>query len=284
MEKKNRDQRSQKTTTGHDEEMAAEKFLKPVLQKPPGYRELHATPETPNGSSSSSSSTLRRRPPKHLIPASFYPEKKKQWSRCRVFCCCFCITVAIVILLLILTVSVFFLWYSPRLPVVRLASFRVGSFNFSGGKPGDGLSILTAEATAKLDFRNPNGKLQYYYGDADVAMSVGEGDFETSLGSTKVKGFVEKPGNRTVVIVPIKAKKQQVDDPTVKKLRTEMKSKKLVVKVTAKTKLGLGVGRRKIVTVGVSIRCGGVRLQTLDSQMAKCTIKMLKWYVTIQFY
>ncbi|KFK30699.1 hypothetical protein AALP_AA6G016200 [Arabis alpina] len=273
---KNRDQRSPKTTTtttgGYDEEMAAEKLLKPVLQKPPGYRELHATPETPT-----SSSTLRRRPPKHLIPASFYPEKKRQWSRCRVFCCSVCITLAILILLLILTVSVFFLWYSPRLPVVRLASFRVGSFNFSGGKSRDGLSVLTANTTARLDFRNPNGKLSYYYGDADVAVSVGDGDFETFLGSMKVKGFMEKPGNRTVVIIPIKSKKQQVDDSTVKRLRTEMKSKKLMVKVTAKTNVGLGVGRRKIVTLGITIKCGGVRLERLDTQMAKCTIKMLKW-------
>ncbi|XP_002872909.2 uncharacterized protein LOC9308978 [Arabidopsis lyrata subsp. lyrata] len=271
---KNRDHQRSSTTTTRDEDMAAETLLKPVLQKPPGYRELHSQPQTPLGSSSSS--TLRR-PPKHAIPASFYPTKKKQWSRCRVFCCCVCITVAIVILLLILTVSVFFLYYSPRLPVVRLSSFRVSNFNFSGGKPGDGLSHLTAEATARLDFRNPNGKLRYYYGNVDVAVSVGEGDFETSLGSTKVKGFVEKPGNRTVVIVPIKVKKQQVDDPTVKRLRAEMKSKKLVVKVTAKTKVGLGVGRRKIVTVGVTISCGGVTLQTLDSKMTKCTIKMLKW-------
>lgn len=278
---KNRDHSKSTTTTTGDEEMAAETLLKPVLQKPPGYRELHSQPETPLGSSTSSS-TLRRRP-KHTIPASFYPTKKKQWSRCRVFGCCVCITVAILILLLILTVSVFFLYYSPRLPIVRLASFRVSNFNFSGGKPGDGLSYLTAEATARLDFRNPNGKIRYYYGDADVAVSVGDGDFETSLGSTKVKGFVEKPGNRTVVIVPIKVKKQQVDDPTVKRLRAEMKSKKLVVMVTAKTKVGLAVGRRKIVTVRVSISCGGVRLQTLDSQMTKCTIKMLKWYVPIEF-
>ncbi|KAL1198112.1 NDR1/HIN1-like protein 13 [Cardamine amara subsp. amara] len=268
------------TTTTGDEEMTPENLLKPVLQKPPGYRELHSQPETPSGSLSSSS-TLRRRP-KHSIPASFYPVKKKQWSRCRVFCCCVCITVAVVILLLILTVSVFFLWYSPRLPVVRLASFRVSNFNFTGGKSGDGLSLMTAEATARLDFRNPNGKLRYRYGDADVAVSVGEGDFETSLGSTKVKGFVEKPGNRTVMIVPLKVKKQQVDDPTVKRLRTEMKSKKLVVKVIAKTKIGLAVGKRKIVTVGISLRCGGVRLQTLDSQMAKCSIKMLKWYLLFQ--
>ncbi|CAN6845971.1 NDR1/HIN1-like protein 6 isoform X1 [Brassica napus] len=258
---------------------AAEMFLKPVLQKPPGYHELHAPPETPNALSSSS--TLRRRPPKFMIPPSFYPDKKKKWSRCRVFCCCFCITVAILILLLIIAVSVFFLWYSPRLPVVRLASFRVSNFNFSNGKPRDGLSHLTAEASARLDFRNPNGKLRYYYGDADVAVSVGDGDYETSLGSTEVKGFMQKPGNRTVVIVPVKVKREEVDDPTVKMLLAEMKSKKLVVKVTAKTKLGLAVGRRKILTVGITLRCGGVTLQKVDKQMAKCTIKMLKWYVQL---
>ncbi|KAJ0250051.1 Late embryogenesis abundant hydroxyproline-rich glycoprotein family protein [Hirschfeldia incana] len=250
--------------------MEAEKFLKPVLQKPPGYRELHAPPETPNTSS-------RRRPPKHMIPPSFYPEKKRRWSRCRIFCCSCCITVAIVFLLLVLTVSVFFLRYSPRLPAVRLASFRVTDFNFSGGKSGDGLSLMTAKTTARLDFRNPNGKLRYYYEDADVAVTLGEGDFETSLGSTKVNGFVENPGNRTVVIVSISVKRQQVDDLTVKRLRVDMKSKKLVVKVTVKTKVGLAVGRRKIVTVGISLSCGGVTLQTLDKQMAKCTITMLKW-------
>ncbi|KAG5405239.1 hypothetical protein IGI04_011358 [Brassica rapa subsp. trilocularis] len=188
---KNRDHTT--SPTGN-EEMEAEKFLKPVLQKPPGYREPHAPLETPNTSS-----------------------------------------------------------------------------------PDDGLSQLTAKTTAKLDFRNPNGKLRYYYGDADVAVRVGDGDFETSLGSTKVKGFVEKPGNRTAVIVPINVKGQQVDDLTVKRLRAEMKSKKLVVKVTVKTKVGLAVGRRRIVTVGISISCGGVTLQTLDKQMAKCTITMLKW-------
>ncbi|XP_056849098.1 NDR1/HIN1-like protein 6 [Raphanus sativus] len=254
---------------------AAEMFLKPVLQKPPGYHELHAPPETPNALSSSS--TLRRRPPKHMIPPSFYPDKKKKWTRCRVFCCSFCITLAILIILLIITVSVFFLWYSPRLPVVRLASFHVSDFNISNGKPSDGLSHLTAEASARLDFRNPNGKLRYYYGDADVAVSVGDGDYETSLGSTKVKGFVQKQGNRTVVIVPFKLKRQEVDDPTVKRFRAEIKSKKLVVKVTAKTKVGLAVGKHKIVTVGITLSCGGVTLQTLGKQMAKCTIKLLKW-------
>ena len=114
-----------------------------------------------------------------------------------------------------------------------------------------------------------------------MAVIVGDGDYERSLGSTKVKGFVQKPGNRTVVIVPVKVKREEVDDPAVKLLRAEMKSKKLVVKVTAKTKLGLSVGRRKILTVGITLRCGGVTLQKLDKQMAKCTIKMLKWYVQL---
>ncbi|CAN8248180.1 unnamed protein product [Cochlearia groenlandica] len=260
----------------------AEKLLKPVLQKPPGYHELIANKSSFSSSSSSSSSStskLRRRPPKHMIPPSFYPHNKSQWSRCRVFCCCFSITVAIFILLLILAVSVFFLCYSPRLPLVRLSSFRFSNFNFSSGKSGDGLSLLTADATARLEFKNPNEKLRYYFGDADVAVSVGDGDFETSLGSTtKVKGFVEKPGNRTVLIVPIKVKNQQVDDPTVKRLRSEIKTKKLLVKVTAKTKLGLAVGRRKILTVGITLFCGGVKLQSLlDSNMSRCTITMLKW-------
>lgn len=260
-------------TIAGDEEMAAEKPLKPALQKPPGFRDQQNPP--------SGTSTLPRRRPRPIHPASLYPEKKRRCSFCRVFCCCVCIFVAVILLLLLIAVAVFFLWYSPKLPVVRLASFKISNFNFSSGNSDDGWSFLTADTTAVLDFRNPNGKLSFYYGDADVAVILGEKDFETNLGSTKVKGFVEKPGNRTAVIVPTRVRKRQVDDPTAKSLRADLKSNKLLVKVTAKTKVGLAVGSRKIVTVGVSLICGGVRLQTLDSQMAKCTIKMLKWYVPI---
>uniref|UniRef100_A0A1J3J0Q0 Late embryogenesis abundant protein LEA-2 subgroup domain-containing protein n=1 Tax=Noccaea caerulescens TaxID=107243 RepID=A0A1J3J0Q0_NOCCA len=257
-----------------DEEMAPEKPLKPALQKPPGFRDQQNPPSsaTPSGTA-----TLPRRRPRPIHPASQYPEKKRRWSICRIFCCCVCIVVAVILLLLIIAVAVFFLWYSPKLPVVRLASFTISNFNFSEGKSDDGWSFLTADATAMLDFRNPNGKLGFYYGDTDVAVILGEKDFETNFGSTKVKGFVEKPGNRTAVIIPTRVRKRQVDDPTVKRLRAELKSKALLVKVTAKTKVALAVGSRRIVTLGVSIKCGGVRLQTLDSQMAKCTIKMLKW-------
>ncbi|XP_010556583.1 PREDICTED: uncharacterized protein LOC104825868 [Tarenaya hassleriana] len=256
-----------------EEETAPEKPMRPMLQKPPGYRDPHAPPpETGKGTK-----LLQRK--QLLLPASLYPEEKKRRrrSRCRVFWCCFCISVAVVVFLLLLTAALFFLWYSPKLPVVRLASFRLQTLNFSGGKPDDGWSLMTAETTARLNFRNPNGKLRYYYGDADVALTVGDGDFETAVGSTRVKGFVEKPGNRTVVIVSSRLRNQQVDDPTAKRLREELKSKTLVVKVTARTRVGLGVGRRRIGTVGVSLKCGGVRLQTLDSNMAKCSIKMLKW-------
>jgi hypothetical protein len=183
----------------------------------------------------------------------------------------------VILLLILIAVAVFFLWYSPKLPVVRLASFKISNFNFSDGKSDDGWSFLSADTTSVLDFRNPNGKLTFYYGDTDVAVILGEKDFETNLESTKVKGFIEKPGNRTAVIVPTTVRKRQVDDPTAKRLQVELKSKKLLVTVTAKTKVGLAVGSRKIVTVGVSLRCGGVILQTLDSKMAQCTIKMLKW-------
>lgn len=248
-----------------DEEMAAEKPLKPALQKPPGFRDQQNPPP---------SAALPRRRPRPIHPAS---QKKRRWSCCRVFCCCVCIFVAVILLLLIIAVAVFFLWYNPKLPVVRLASLKFSNFNFSGGKSDDGWSFLTADSTAVLDFRNPNGKLGFYYGDADVAVILGERDFETNLGSTKVKGFIGKPGNRTAVIIPTRVRKRQVDDPTANRLQAELKSKKLLVKVTTKTKIRLAVGSRRIVTVGVSLSCGGVRLQTLDSQMAKCTIKLLKW-------
>ncbi|KAJ4914587.1 hypothetical protein Rs2_00137 [Raphanus sativus] len=257
-----------------DEENAAEKPLKPALQKPPGFRDQQNPPasETPSGTA-----TLPRRRPRPMHPASLYPEKKRRWSRCRVFCCCFCIVVAVILLLLLVAGAVFFLWYSPKLPVLRLASFRTSNFNFSSGKTDDGWSFLTADATTMLDFRNPNGKLGFYYGDADVAVILGEKDFETNLGSTKVKGFVQKPGNRTAVIIRTRVRTLQVDDPTAKRLRAELKSKTLLVKVSAKTKVGLAVGSRRIVNMGVSLKCGGVRLLTLDSQMGKCTITILKW-------
>ncbi|CAN8310883.1 unnamed protein product [Cochlearia groenlandica] len=265
-------EQKQPTTVG-DEEMAAEKPLNPpALQKPPGFREQ----QDPSSATPPGTATLPRLRPR---PPSFYPENKRRSSRCGVLCCCVCIVVAVILLLLIIAVAVFFIWYNPKLPVIRLAAFKISNFNFSGGKTNDdGWSFLTSNATAMLNFRNRNGKLTFYYGDADVAVILGEKDFETNLGSTKVKGFIGKPGNRTDVIIQTIVRNRQVDDPTAKRLRAELKSKRLLVKVTAKTKIGLAVGSRRFVTVDVSLKCGRVRLQTLDTKMTKCTIKILKWY------
>lgn len=232
---------------------------KPVLQKPPGYRDSNmATPSPPP--------PLRpqQQPPPMRktagMPSSFRP-KPKRGSCCRTCCCCVCITLVLVIFLLLFGTAVFYLWFDPKLPIFSLASFRLDGFKLSDDPDG---ASLSATAVARVEMRNPNAKLVFYYGNTAVEMSVGNGNDETGMGETTVNGFRQGPKNSTSVKVETSVKNQLLDRGLAKRLSAKFQSKDLVMNVVAKTKVGLGVGGVKIGMLAVNLRCGGVSLNKLD--------------------
>ncbi|XWS46178.1 hypothetical protein CRYUN_Cryun14cG0042400 [Craigia yunnanensis] len=239
--------------------------LKPVLQKPPGYKDPNCPVAQPG---------FRPPPRKPVLPASFHPKKRKS-SCCRVCCCSFCIFFFILFLLMIICGAVFYLWFDPKLPGFHVQSFRISRFNVT--KKPDG-TYLNAATKTRLEVKNPNGKMTYYYGDTEVDVSVGVGGDETELGTTTVPEFTLGKQNTTSLKVETKASYKLVVDGVGSRLLTRYRSKTLLVNLEARTKVGLGVAGLKIGMVGVTVKCDGITMKQLDGgDMPKCVINILKW-------
>ncbi|CAH8383759.1 unnamed protein product [Eruca vesicaria subsp. sativa] len=248
---------------------------KPVLQKPPGYRNSNmATPSPPPPSRPQPP----MRKPSGMPSSSFRPNPKRSKNCCRTCCCCLCISLLLLLFLLLISTAVFYLWFDPHLPTFSLASFRLDGFKLSDDPDG---ASLSATVVARVEMRNPNTKLVFYYGDTAVETSVGNGNDETGMGETTVEGFRQGPRNSTSVRVVTSVKNQLLDVGLAKRLSGKFRSKDLVINVVAKTRVGVGVGGVKVGMLAVNLRCGGVSLNKLDTDSPKCIINTLKW-VNIQ--
>ena len=247
----------------------AEPPLKPVLQKPPGFRDQNNIPTR------SSPKPVMRTP---LLPQSYHPKKRRSSRGCCRSCCCFfCVLILILIVIVGVASAIFYLWFLPKTPVFHLQSFRIPRFNVTV-KP-DG-TYLDAQTMIRVEVKNPNGKLSLFYKDIHVNVKVGPKADQTELGSGKVAGFTQRKGNTTSLKVETNVKNQLVDDGEGAKLKASYKSKGLVVSVEARTSLGYIVQGLKIGPLGVKVLCGGVSLKGLeDGKIPKCTINTLKWYV-----
>ncbi|KAJ0258227.1 hypothetical protein HA466_0070520 [Hirschfeldia incana] len=248
--------------------------MKPVLQKPPGYRD----PNTPSPPPPPVASRPPQQPPPMRktaagMPTTFRPKRRRRncFKSC---CCCVCITIVLLIFLFLIATAVFYLWFDPKLPTFSLSSFRLDGFKLTDDPDG---SSLSSTAVARVEMRNPNTKLVFYYGDTAVDMSVGSGNDETQMGDATIEGFRQGPKNSTSVKVETSVKNQLVDRGLAKRLASKFQSKDLVINVVAKTKVGLGVGGMKIGMLAVNLRCGGVSLSKLDTDSPKCILNTLKW-------
>ncbi|XP_057980601.1 NDR1/HIN1-like protein 6 [Malania oleifera] len=240
---------------------------KPVLQKPPGYRDPtlsgHAAPRP------------RPLPPrKPVLPPSFRPKPKRRSCR-RICCCSLCILILVVLLFLAAAGGLFYLFFEPKLPVFHLRSFKIRRFKVTVEPDG---TYLDAQTVVRIEAKNPNRKLTLYYGRSELQLS--EERDGTELGSASQSGFTQEKGNVTVLKLTAGVK-TVVEDGLGRKLKAGYRSKALVVAAEIRTRVGLGVGRWRIGTLGLSVVCGGggdMSLKKLKGGvMPKCTIRILKW-------
>ncbi|KAJ7962519.1 putative Late embryogenesis abundant hydroxyproline-rich glycoprotein family [Quillaja saponaria] len=234
---------------------------KPVLQKPPGYRDL-SNPGQPVPL-----------PPgrKPAIPPSFRPKKKSRscWGAC---CFFFCILVLFLIVFFLVAGGLFYFWFDPKLPEFHLQSFKLPQLNVTV-KP-DG-TYLNVEAVARVEVKNPNSKLEWYYDGTRFEISIGN---DTVLGSKNLPKFSVGKKNTTSLKVVTSVKNQLVPDGIGTKLKSQISSKDLMVFVNVKTKAGLVAKGWNAGTMEVNVLCGNVKLKNLENgEMPKCTINLLEW-------
>ncbi|KAM7277347.1 hypothetical protein ACFE04_019213 [Oxalis oulophora] len=238
--------------------------LKPLVPKPPGYRDPTAPPPVRQP-------LPVRRKPVHLPPSL---QKPKRSSCCRICCCSFCLFLLILTFVTLISAGIFYLWFDPRFPIFHLQSIRTNRFNVTVKSDG---SYLSAETAIRLEVRNPNGKLTYHYGGSNWEVTVGE-DKDTDIGSARLDGFNQGRKNTTSLRVVSKVSGLAVDDGVGSRLKARYRTKALIINVDVKTTVAVGLYSYLLGSVPIEIQCGGVTLKRLQSgEMPKCTINFLRW-------
>ncbi|XP_023526806.1 NDR1/HIN1-like protein 6 [Cucurbita pepo subsp. pepo] len=244
----------------------AEPPLKPVLQKPPGYKDPNLTaPPVP-------------RPPvrKLILPSPLSQNNKKRRSCCRRFCCFLCLFVVILIVVIVAAGGFLYLWFEPKLPVFHLQSFRISKFNVTDKADG---SYLNAKTIGRIEIKNPNEKLSLNYRDIEVVTAAGEGT-RIELGSTIVPSFIQSKENTTSWKIETMVSNEIVDGGAGRKLNSGNRTGELVVIVEARTKIGFVVNGRRMPRVKIEVACGGVSLKRLDGgNTPKCSIHLPRWFL-----
>ncbi|CAL5400907.1 unnamed protein product [Camellia sinensis] len=233
---------------------------KPVLQKPPGYRDPNA-PVYP-----------RPRPPtkKPVLPLSLHQRKKRR-RRCR-FCCCYATVILLLLLLLAAVCGCFFyLYYQPHFPVFYLQSLKFSRFKLTSGPDGPSLS---SQAVVRIEVRNPNSVLRLNYGKSVVELS-GEG---VDLGTAKRPEFRQGRKNTTVLKFTVAVRNVVVESGTAaKKLKGGVRNKRVVVRTEVRTGIGVAADWWSSVKVGVRVLCDGVSLKKVEAgAVPKCSVYMFK--------
>ncbi|CAK7348770.1 unnamed protein product [Dovyalis caffra] len=230
----------------------ADKPMKPVLQRPPGYRD----PNLPVKSAPRPPPTKAPLP----LPPSFQPRKRRSRHWCRLCICCLILLIIISILLLVISGGLFYIWFNPKLPVLHLQSFKFSTFNVI--KKSDG-TYLTANMVARIEVSNPNEKIIYQFGESEVEITAG--DDEVNLGSTSLPKFTLETKNTTSLKIETKVNNELIEDEIGSKILDQFTSKKLKVKMDVKTGVGIAFEGMKTGLLAVEVLCGGVTLKETES-------------------
>ncbi|KAL5993560.1 hypothetical protein ACLOJK_014485 [Asimina triloba] len=236
---------------------------KPVLQRPPGYKD-------PNAPLAARPPTMRKPPMNRPI----YPPKRRRRSCCRRCCCFIFVFILCVLILAAITGALFYIWYRPKLPSFRVQSVETPRFRVSVRADG---TYLDSQTVVRLLAKNPNSKMGFSYGRTEVRVRA---KGAVGLGSGWVAAFDQDAGESKVVSVSMKVNNQLVDDDVGRRLKGQFQSKQMVVDAEVRTRFGVRIGGLSMGKVPVRVLCTDVRLhKTHGKGSPKCRINIFKWSV-----
>ncbi|CAN6566074.1 unnamed protein product [Malus baccata var. baccata] len=247
--------------------MAQQPPIRPVVHKPPGYRDPYQPGRPVPG----------QPPRKPNVPPSFRPKRSRGSRCCRICCCVFCTFLLIVIIVVALAGGIFYLYFDPRLPAFYLLSFQIPKFDPVSKTDGTHLDV---QAVTSVEVRNPNPKLDIFYGEGIEMHAIlgDENDVGMGLGSKQLRRFTQRHRNTTNFKMDMRVRNKVVDQTVGRRLAAQLKSKEIKVAVEGKTRVGYVIKGWRIGTVKINVLCGGVKLKVVDAgEMPKCTINAFKW-------
>ncbi|WOL02142.1 hypothetical protein Cni_G10861 [Canna indica] len=251
----------------------AKPTLKPVLQKPPGYRD----PAVPLPAGTRPPPRRQPLPPSFRQPGKPLPRRHRSRRSC---CCRFCCWVSAAALLaaaiLAVAAGLAYLWFQPRLPAFRLESFNATHVRVASKSDG---TFLDAATAVGILVANPNRRIVLEYGDIEARVTVADSDGDVDVGTAAIPGFEQGKRNRTVVRFATAAKGVAVDEVTGTRIRAGFKSKEVRLAVDVKTRLGLRVGGKNTWKMPIRVGCGPVSLKqgVSGETLPQCRFYLLRW-------
>lgn len=250
---------------------------KPVLHKPPGYRDPEAQPPT-----------VPRAPPRRRpLPPSFrQPGKslpRRHGSR-RSCCCRLCCWTSVVVLasaaLVAVAAGLAYLWFQPRLPSFRLKSLNATRLRVASRSDG---TFLDASTSVGILVSNPNRRIVLEYGDGEARVRVADDDGDVDVGVAEVAGFEQGRRNRTVVRFQTSAKAVAVDEVAGGRIQAGFRSKEIKLGVNLRIRVGFRVGGTSTGKLPIRVRCSPVSLRQGVSHgtLPLCRLYLFRWYALL---
>ncbi|KAK2653358.1 hypothetical protein Ddye_013214 [Dipteronia dyeriana] len=214
------------------------------------------------------------------------PAYRPQPRRHRRSCCCSCciwttITILIIILLAAVAGIILYFLYRPHRPTFTVSALKVATLNLTSSSTV--VSAINLDVTAK----NPNKKIVFYYDPISVTVTT---DDDIAVGDASFPSFTHRAKNTTLLKFAVKSSGGQLDDASVSKLRSEMRSKSGVpLKIKLETKVKAKMGALKTPKILIRVTCEGVKAPpptgktatTASTANAKCKVdwrvKIWKW-------
>ncbi|KAG0493873.1 hypothetical protein HPP92_004867 [Vanilla planifolia] len=243
-----------------------EDAAKPVLQKPPGYKD----PLVP--------ASAARPPPKkaQLPPAFRHPGKPPRGNRgvrscCCRFCCYLLVVIFVLAVLLAVAGGIGYLWFEPRLPSFRVQNVTASVFKVTMTSDG---TFLDASATVKIHITNPNAKLGLSCHEADATVAVADEDGDVEMGTGSAAGYTLGKKNSTTTSLSVTAKRSMIDDAVGTRLKARYKSKNVQFLVEMRTKVKFVVSGKSTPNFPLRVKCVAVSLKQVGSgrSLPKCDL------------
>ncbi|OVA01903.1 Late embryogenesis abundant protein [Macleaya cordata] len=175
-------------------------------------------------------------------------------------------------MLLAVAGSLFYVWFQPKLPSFHIQSVKTPIFNVTVTPDG---TFLDAQTDVKFEATNPNTKIDFYFGQTQVRMTVED---DVDIGSATIPEFTQGRKNTTILKFETNVKKLLIDDESGRRLKDRIRSKMMVVNVEVRTRVGVGLEKWKLGKMAVVVMCEDVRVKQVEGgDTPKCAINLFKW-------
>ncbi|KAG0450748.1 hypothetical protein HPP92_026547 [Vanilla planifolia] len=245
---------------------------KPVLQRPPGYRNPSAPADTVK---------LPAKKPQ-LPPTLRHPGKPSRRYRrngrscCCCLCCCLFVLILVMAILIAAAAGVGYVFFQPRLPTFRVENVTVSVFKLMEESDG---TFLDASVTVKMQASNPNEKLGLSYHDVRAKVDVADEDGDVEVGTGSAVDFRLGKRNSTLVMFVAVAKGVMVDDAAGTRLKTRYQSKEIRFAVEMRASVGFVFGGKSMPKLPIRVKCANVILKQTGGGRSspKCDIDFIFW-------